>query len=176
MDQPIEELYFNWLCAKVIRFEVPPTPSLTYWRLLRKLHNTEFVWLISGDDNRASDGVDLRIEFFREFLLDIDQSWLDQGCSLFEMFIAFARRAAFETEISLADWFWKFMENLGLDQVNDASEVTDDEIDIVLTTFIWRTYDENGHGGAFPIAQPRRDQRKVEIWYQFCDLLIDQDF
>ena len=94
MDEPIESTYFNWLCAKVMQIE-NPTPSLTYWNLLRELHNTEFVWLISGDDNRAADGLDLRLEFTREASLPPDPNWPYIGCSILEMFIALSSRAQF---------------------------------------------------------------------------------
>ena len=52
MGEPLENLYFNWLSAKVIN-PLDTDREATYWDLLRKLHNTEFVWVISGDDNRA---------------------------------------------------------------------------------------------------------------------------
>ena len=65
MNEPFEEAYFKWLCAKVDHTNVP-TPSLTHWNLLRILHRNEFVWLLTGDDNRAEDGVDLRHAFLLE--------------------------------------------------------------------------------------------------------------
>ena len=36
MDEPIEETYFKWLYHKVASVDFP-TPSLTYWALLREL-------------------------------------------------------------------------------------------------------------------------------------------
>ncbi len=91
MTEPLENLYFNWLCAKVIHVE-NPTPSLTYWKLFRELHNFEYVWLISGDDNRAEDGLELRTEFLMEVNLPDDPVWSGVGCSVFEMLIAFSRK------------------------------------------------------------------------------------
>lgn len=173
MNEPVESLYFNWLCAKVMQIE-NPTPSLTYWKLLRELHNTEFVWLVPNDDNRLQDGLDLRPEFLRAAFLKRDTEWENLGCSVLEMMIAFARRLEFQTDTSVQDWFWIFMENLGLSEFNDASDVDLSEIHDILFRFIWRTYDFSGNGGLFPIYNPKRDQRKVEIWYQFCDYLIDQ--
>lgn len=175
MDEPIENLYFNWLCAKVINVEVP-TPSLTYWKLFQTLHNTEFVWLLSGDDNRAEDGLELREEFLMESNLPDDQEWRNLGCSLLEMLIAFARRATFNAGESAQFWFWKFLENLDLAEANDASDYPNDEIERILQRFIWRTYDGTGHGGLFPMNDPPKNQREVEIWYQFCEYLVDQDW
>lgn len=174
MDGPLENLYFKWLCAKV-NYVMSPTPSLTYWRLFRILHTTEFVWLLSGDDNRAADGVELRIEFLYEGDIPDHPEWLSLGCSIFEMLIAFSRRAQFMTEISAKDWFWEFLENLGLKDFNDGSEFDEEEVKIILDNLIWRTYNRKGEGGIFPISIPTGDQRKVEIWYQFSEYLLDKD-
>ena len=101
-SEPIEEVYFNWLYSKVA-YMPNPTPSLTFYTLFRDLHSTEFVWLISGDDNRAQDGLDLRREFFRESLIHQDPAWNDIGCSVLEMLIAFSRKAEFETDLDARD-------------------------------------------------------------------------
>lgn len=174
MSEPLENLYFNWLCAKVMRVEVP-TPSLTYWKLLTELHNTEFVWLLSGDDNRAEDGLELRPEFLLESNLEADPEWIHLGCSLFEMLLAFSRRAAFQTEESAQEWFMHFLENMGLAEFNDARNFTAAEVGEYLYTLVWRTYSYDGRGGLFPIKNPPHDQREVEIWYQFCEYLVDQE-
>lgn len=177
MDEPIEELYFNWLYSKVASVDVP-TPSLTYWTLFRDLHSVEFVWLVSGDDNRAEDGLELRREFVRQAELDQEPAWLNIGCSVLEMLIAFARRAEFQTDIETRAWFWTMVDNLKLADLNDASarefnisEIVHD----VLDQFLWRTYRDDGEGGLFPLQNPSHDQREVEVWYQFCEYLVDQN-
>ncbi|MET0786956.1 MAG: hypothetical protein ABWY25_09635 [Paenisporosarcina sp.] len=175
MVEPIENLYFNWLCAKVIYIR-NHSPSLTYWKLFKILHTTEFVWLLSGDDNRAEDGLELRTEFILEADIPDDPEWrVNPGCSLLEMFIAFSRRAEFMTEQSAQDWFWEFMDNLGLKEFNDGSDIPDYEVEEILDRFIWRTYELNGNGGMLPIDRPKQDQRGIEIWFQFCDYLVDHD-
>lgn len=174
MNEPLENLYFNWLCAKVLRLE-NPTPSLRYDTLLRTLHNTEFVYTISGDDNRSEDGIELRTEFLLEADIPDHPEWRAMPCSLFEMLIAFARRAEFMTDVPAAQWFWEFMDNLDLRQYNDASGVSQDEIAEILFRLVWRQYRFDGHdGGLFPLDQPHEDQKNVEIWYQFAEYLIDQ--
>jgi hypothetical protein len=175
MTEPLENLYFNWLCAKVIRVE-NPTPSLTYWKLFRQLHNTEFVWLVSGDDNRAEDGLELRTEFLYEAHLNDDAAWHGVGCSIFEMLIAFARRTKFMAGETVQFWFWLFLENLGLNGCNDASRTPSSYIEEILDNFVWRNYRSSGQGGLFPMSNPPADQRKVEIWYQFCEYLVDRDW
>ena len=173
--EPAENLYFNWLIAKV-RKPTRRSAATTHLNLLRTLHQTEFVWLLSGDDNRAEDGLALRSEFIIEAHGPDDIEWRTAtGCSMLEMFIAFSRRAAYSTDIPAWEWFWEFMQNLGMDEFTDGSGVTSDEIGEILYNVIWRTYDLNGRGGIFPIQDPKHDQREVEIWYQFCEYLLDQD-
>lgn len=175
MDEPIEETYFNWLYTQVASVQVP-TPSLTFWTLFRDLHATEFVWLVSGDDNRAEDGRDLRKEFLREsFIPNENPAWMHFECSVLEMLIAFSRRAAFETDLSPREWFWIFMENLHLDGFNDAMPRVSEKVSEVMDRLVWRTYHPSGSGGMFPLRETSNDQTKVEIWYQFCEYLIDQE-
>lgn len=175
MDEPIEESYFRWLCVKVNRVD-HPTPSLTYWNLFRQLYSTEFAWILSGDDNRAEDGVELRTEFLTESRLPYNEDWESMGCSVFEMLIAFARKAQFNAGETPEFWFWHMLDNLGLATANDAENVPPEEIDEILSILIWRQYDDLGHGGLFPMEHSPHDQREVEIWYQFCEYLVDIDW
>ena len=173
MDEPIEEAYFNWLYSKVARVD-NPTPSLTFLTLMRDLHSTEFVFLISGDDNRAEDGLDLRREFLRESFTAQAPNWMDIPCSVLEMFIAFSRKAHFEADAySSREWFWIFLGNLSLDDLNDASDHVSEIVSEVIDQFVWRTYRHDGYGGMFPLQQPKCDQRDVEIWYQFSEYLVN---
>ena len=177
MGEPLENLYFNWLCAKVVNIDTRKAlPSQTYWTLFKTLHTTEFVWLIMGDDNRAEEGKELRREFILQADIPDDVEWRTViGCSMLEMLIAFARRAEFQTDISVHDWFWEFLENLGLSEFHDGSGVIPQDIDDLVQRVIWRTYRFNGEGGMFPLKDPHEDQRHVEIWYQFCNYLVDRD-
>ena len=172
--EPIESAYFNWLCAKAVYVE-RPTPSSTYYKLLRQMQNTEFFWSVPMDDNRAADGLDLRREFLNESRYEASQEWLHLGCSVLEMIIAFTRRAAFVTERSARDWFWQILENLELTDFNDSFFVSEQKVADILDRLIWRTYDYNGQGGMWPLRYPGHDQREVEIWYQFCEYLIDNE-
>lgn len=173
MNEPLEETYFKWLCDKVLNVR-NSTPSLRFDRLFRILHETEFSWTILGDDNRAADGVELRSEFLSQTRMIASRDWLFIGCSLFEMFIAFSERAEFVTEMSRQHWFWHILQNLGLDQFNDANIIADEYIYDVLHRLIWRQYDYDGRGGLFPLQNPTQDQTKVEIWYQFFAYLDEQ--
>jgi len=169
--EPIESAYFNWLCAKVMSTSAR-TPSQTYWKLLRELQNTEFVWVVEMDENRAEDGQDLRHEFVVEaHIQDPDPVWLEIGCSVLEMMVALSRRASFIDGRSPLAWFRIMLENVGLSEFNDShfqSSVVQD----ILYRLVWRTYEYDGRGGMFPIDDPQHDQRKVEIWYQFCEYIV----
>lgn len=169
MDEPIEERYFNWLCAKVLEPRVR-----IYYDLMRILYTTEFIELVPEDQNRAEDGVELRTYFLRETRAQNESEWFYSPCSILEMLIAFSNRASFQMDQPAKDWFWHFMNNLRLDDYRQVS--INDEIVIrdILHTFVWRTYREDGDGGLFPISSTRHDQRKVEIWYQFCEYLEDK--
>lgn len=169
MEEPLEETYFNWLCAKVSLNKGP-----MYLDLMRILHKTEFVWIIPGDRNRAEDGQELRLNFLREAFIKRNEAWLQDPCSILEFLIAFANRAYFQTDTSLNDWFWQFMTNLDLAEYRQVSESDMPVIEDILSTLVWRTYDPSGHGGMFPMRWPKDDQREVEIWYQFFAYLDDQ--
>lgn len=170
MREPLENEYFNWLCAKVLQ-----RGARNYHHLLKILHNTEFTWTLLMDENRAADGIELRTYFLQETRFERDRRWFDQPCSVFEVFVAFADRASFQTDIPARDWFWEFMENLMLDQFRQVSDSDVPLIEDALDRFMRRRYDPDGYGGMFPLRhRPSRDQREVEIWYQFCDYLKDR--
>lgn len=175
MSEPIENQYFNWLYTKVCDTNTH-SPSLGYVKLLRQLHRTEFVWLLTGDDNRAEDGCDLRGEFLSDAFMRTDnEHWLLEGCSVLEMLIAFSRRASFETDDSPRDWFWKLLDNLRLTEFTDATRVNSAVVQDILDRFIWRTYHFNGDGGLFPLDYTTNDQRGIEIWYQFSEYVAEKD-
>lgn len=173
MDEPLEDVYFNWLYAKVASVDVP-TPSLTFYTLLRDLHAIEFVWNVTGDDNRMQDGLDIRREFLRNLQVS-DSGWEHMPCSVLEMLIAFSRKTAFETSLSSREWFWIFLDNLGLAEFSDARANISQRVYDCVERFVWRTYRADGHGGIFPLNNPEEDQRRVELWYQFHAYISDKD-
>lgn len=169
MGEPIEGEYFNWLCAKVL-----PPNGIRYHDLLKILYTTEFVWVVSGDRNREDDGLELRQYFLNETRQRMNRPWFEEPCSVLEMLIAFAQRAQFQTDTPAENWFWEFMNNL---ELSDYAQITDSDARVInekIHTLIWRTYEPSGYGGMFPLWKPKRDQRKVEIWYQFCEYLDDR--
>lgn len=163
MNEPIEEEYFNWLCAKVIS-----PHSNNYYDLMKILYKTEFVWFIPGDRNRKEDGIELRDYFVNETGFEKDPIWFSELCSVLEVLISFAQRASFQIDIPVRDCFWMFMNNLKLDEYRQVSSSDLPVIEEILYEFVWRMYESNGYGGLFPLDNPQKDQREVEIWYQFC--------
>lgn len=168
MEEPIENLYFNWLCAKVLNVTVR-----NYYDLMHILYTTEFVWIIEGDKNRAEDGCELREDFTRETGY-FDQELNESPCSVFEVLLAIANRASFQTDTPVREWFWRFMRNLGLDEYRRVQDFDRPVIEDVLNMFIYRTYRSDGHGGLFPMNDTNDDQRKKELWHQLCEYLDDQ--
>jgi hypothetical protein len=178
ISPPLDELYFTWLYSQVDSVEIS-NPSRTYWRMLRQLYTKEFVWSIPNDDNRAEDGKDLRREFINEEGLDdIDQAWLDLGCSMLELLIGLSRRLSFQDDGEPRSWFWQLIENLGLERYNDNALIREEEIyeilDEILNEVIRRTYKRNGSGGLFPLKRATEDQREVELWYQLSAYLLEK--
>jgi hypothetical protein len=176
MTPPLDELYLRWLHSQVSPV-VLKNPSRTYWNFLKQLYEKEFVWFVPNDDNRAEDGKILRYEFLEECAIDeIDDDWLNLGCSMLEMFVGLSRRLAYETDDEPRDWFWRLVENLNLHDLNDRqyNESKSHEIDAALDRVIWRTYRPNGEGGLFPLNDIHLDQRTVEIWYQMNAYIIER--
>lgn len=164
MNDSLDDLYFDWLRVKVLA-----PRDHNYEDLLMLLFKTEFTWVILNDRNRAADGIELRFDFLRETNYPREEAWVGEPCSILEMLIGFAQRAAFQTDWPVRDWFWRMIENLRLSDYRQLSPGDELTIQRLLDTFLWRTYDRNGNGGLFPMRHPKDDQRKVEIWYQFCE-------
>lgn len=171
----LDDVYFEWLYEKIgsVRNR---NRARTYWELCKKLYMTEFTWFVPNDDNRVADGKDLRLEFLDVAGMyedEVDPEWLHLGCSFFEMLIALSRLAAFESDRSPVEWFWRLMHNLELDRYSDAIyEVSiDEEVGDTLERLNRRTYSENGVGGLFPLRHAPHDQRTVELWYQLSSYL-----
>lgn len=162
--EPLETKYFNWLCVKVLK------NGDDYRSLMEILFDTEFIWIVPADSHRAEDVLELRHEFLRA---NPRYSRIDRFYSVLEVFIMFAKRAAFQTDDTTRYWFWKFIENLGLDPYKEVFEQDVPVINDILYTFIWRIYEPDGEGGIFPMHQTQRDQRKIELWYQFFEYIED---
>lgn len=171
----ISNEYFEWLYNLVC--EKRYSKQVSYRKLLMRLHDTKFRYVIPRDRNRAEDGVNLRYRFARaighEDESELITDMLDGPCSVFEMMIALAIRC----EENIMDdphigdrtgqWFWGMITNLGLGSMKDArfDRLT---VDDVVSRFLDREYEPDGKGGLFTVRDCDRDLRTVEIWYQLC--------
>lgn len=168
----LDDQYFTWLYSLVADVQTRKGPR-TYWNLLRKLFVTEFAWFVPNDDNRAEDGRELRLEWASLVDVDVHRDWMALGCSFLEMLIALSRRLDFQTDQDATFWFWHLIGNLGLLGHNDRSKFLEEDIENRTHTVMFRTYDPDGSkGGLFPLRQTDKDQRKVEIWYQLSEYLL----
>lgn len=173
----LDDAYFEWLYSQIGPLR-NRNPERNFWHLCRKLYTTEFLWFVPNDDNRVADGKELRDEFTLAARLEPDDQyiqWRSLDCCFFEMLIALARLAAFESGRTTVEWFWRFLHNLELDRYSDdLYEISiDEEVDEVLERINERTYSRNGDGGLFPLRRARQDQREVELWYQMSSYLLE---
>lgn len=164
--------YFQWLCdlAGVER------SGQSYWFLFKDLHSIEFFAILERDNNRGEDGKKLREEYLEETCCGSIP--MRGPCTVLEMMVAMARRMddiMYDNQYGsrLQHWFWKLIENLGLEDCGDGEEYValNRKRDVQDTIYIMleRKYTKWGHGGLFPLPTTKGyipDQRKVELWYQ----------
>lgn len=163
--------YFDWLCHIVSRKN--GGRILSYKKLLYHLFNTDFIYTIEMDGNRAEDGINLRYQFGQENEYDqrIIASCLDiMPCSVLEMMIALAIRQEDIMEDPkygdrTSQWFWEMIDSLGLIFMDDSRFDTH-HVDSIIQIFLNREYRKDGKGGLFTIKRCKYDLRHVDIWYQ----------
>lgn len=121
----------------------------SYRWALKRLYTVEFYSTVPNDDNRESDGRDLREYEEFEKCDDIP----DGPARVIEVMIGLAIRMEYELsgykdEPSKIDCFWDMFENLGLDGYPDyaLSGVEGAWIDEIITKFLDRDYDNFGQG------------------------------
>lgn len=179
MSATLDDLYLEWLYSQVASVK-QRAKTKTYWSLFRQLYRTEFVWLVPNDDNRVQDGRDLRWEFIRECdIRNAEASWMRLGCSMLELLIGLSRRLAFEDGQSPVHWFWVMLGNVELDQCTDMVYQQKPQVETwvenIAERIIFRQYEPDGSGGLFPLQHPMQDQREVELWYQQCAYLLENE-
>lgn len=163
----VKNEYFDWLYNLVS--EKRYSNSLSYRKLLMRLHDIEFVYSIRKDKNRAADGVNLRYRFAIGKDEDYILNCLEGPCSVLEMIIALAIRCE-ETIMDdptignrTGQWFWGMITNLGLGSMID-SRYDKATVDGIVNRFLNREYQPNGKGGLFTVRNCKYDLREVEIW------------
>lgn len=172
----INNAYYFWLKDLVCDRD-----HKEYNLLLEALQSKSFEWTVPNDDNRAFEGKNLRDTFCEEEDIEYDDDNFDDEASMFEVILGLAFRcdsimADNVENISISEWFWRLMSNVELDKFTDNTWSNSNIRFVVgtkLDNIIYRNYQRNGYGGLFPLQKSRKDQRKVELWYQMCQYLID---
>lgn len=163
--------YFDWMYQLVCSNR---NKRLSYRKLFCQLFDTEFIYILGMDSNRADDGINLRYRFGYEChhpdpmiatLLD------NRPCSVLEMMIALSMRCEENIMVDpdvgdrIGQWFWNMIVSLGLGSMSDGRYDKNYVAD-VLERFINREYERNGHGGLFTVEYTNTDMRTAEIWTQ----------
>ena len=166
-DIKLYNAYYHWL-LEMVMFKELKRSGRSYKYLLNAMHKKDFTVELANDVNRYQDGKNLRI-LFRD-ISGLPGDEIKGSCTFLEMCVALANRITndiFEHDpnSSPARWFWEMMENCGLDKYTDENF---DELMVekIMDRVIRRFYSKTGKGGFFPLKNPKKDQREVEIWYQ----------
>lgn len=168
--------YFQWLCTRV------GIPKKHFLRMAEELHGLIFRpgSDIETDDNRANDGLHLRVEFMSKY--GASGSAENRGpCTMLEFLIGLAQRMSYlmgteENDLHTAHYFWQLIGNMRLGKLNDDQyeELNGDFfVQEAVDRVLFRTYEWDGSGGLFPLKHCTHDQRKTEIWYQMQSWLLE---
>lgn len=134
------------------------------------MHDSHFEIRVRRDENRARDGELLREEFLYSGPVlwpdrEVDH-WLSEDCSVLELVVALADRATDTCTLASGTWLDILLENL------DAGFCESDTRSAI-KRLNERSYSYDGSGGLFPLRNPARDQRTVELWYQMQEYIIE---
>lgn len=168
LEDRVKSDYFEWMYELMCENRFSRTVS--YRQLLTFLHDTEFVYFVPYDENRAEDGIGLRYHFCMiHDCLDLEYC-LAGPCSVLEMMVALAIRCEEtmddpEKGDRTSQWFWTMITNLGLGSMSDGN-FSEWQVNDVVTRFLEREYEPDGRGGLFRVRGWHRDMRSIEIWHQ----------
>ena len=180
LEYRINDEYFEWMYEKVCSIRSIRSNDIydrfaegvSFRKLLTRLHDIEFTWVLPMDRNRAEDGLSLRYQFAYEAGYESYMAeYIDGPCSVLEMMVALA----INIEIDIMDdpsygdrtgqWFWAMVVSLGLGGMNDR-RYDDRLVGDVIGNFLRRDYEPDGRGGLFTVRGCDRDLRDMEIHIQ----------
>ena len=173
IEDEVKSDYFEWMYNMMCDGRFAKT--ITYRQLFTFLHDTEFVYFVPHDENRAQDGIDLRYHYCSLHNCEDLEYCLTGPCSVLEMMVALAIRAEYimndpEKGDRTRQWFWSMITSLGLSSMNDTN-YNEWLVNDVVTRFLNREYDADGKGSLFTIKRWNRDARTAEIWHQLMAYL-----
>lgn len=170
--------YFEWMyrlvCGEGGR-------DLSFRKLLMRLYDLDYQYTLPMDENRWTDGVQLRYRYGREHNIPdyVVASELDtRPCSMLEMMLALSLRC--EETIMIDDhfgdrtgqWFWNMISSLGLGGETDRN-FRASHVDAVVDRFNNRRYSPNGEGGLFRVNDRNINLLNMDIWYQMQAYIND---
>lgn len=171
--------YFDWLCERVgIQDKyIKDSQAIdilytTAFKVCEKYYEQ-----VALDESRIKDALSMRERFMNDsdfepmfdvrFLLGVGLS----DASIFEIMVALADRMVYNCSDSINsnEAFFIMFKNLfsGIDE-NDVKKLQER-----VQNFLNREYDKDGTYGLFPLKNSKKDQRKVEIWYQMMAYIIE---
>ena len=166
--------YFQWLCD-LVHCE---KKEKSYYKLLKIMFDTEFLVKNKNDINRGVDGCELRTDYYCDCGVPEKDQLFPGTCSILEMIIGISKRMMFELakdgdddESYFYHYFWEILDNLHLTWFDDKKIEWNPcqntiRIKEILRILNERKYQKNGEGGMFPLRNPSKNQKRVEIWYQ----------
>lgn len=166
------EDYYRWLVDLLGDDDL----KLNYQKLLRKLFDTEFTWIVDFDSNRAIDGLYLREIFAR------DIGWhgtFEKPCSVLEMMIALAMRCEdliYDPNIanSVYETFMDMLYNSSLDLLDDDHYI-ESRANYIFKKILNREYDSCGNGSFFCVGYCDKDFRVMDLWWQ-ANKFLDEKY
>lgn len=169
IEDRVKSDYFEWIYELMCKDRF--AKGMTYRKLLTFLYDTEFVYFVPYDENRAAEGIALRYRYCLVHDCEELECYLTGPCSVLEMMVALAIRC--EENIMddpmigdrTSQWFWGMITNMGLGAMNDTN-FNEWLVNDVVTRFLERDYEPDGRGGLFRVRGWNRDMRTAEIWHQ----------
>lgn len=150
-----------------------------YRYLLEKLNQIEAYFILDKDINRQTNALELRNDYIRA-TGDYDiLSVLPGSCTVLELLISMAFEAddvMFDNDIGSRpnQWFWLFIQNLGLDICTDDRFFSmESQITNIITRWLDRRFSRNGDGSPWPRPRTQSDLRDIEMWYHMNWYLAD---
>lgn len=173
LTNDFDERYLVWLCGLVVNNEYQERLHASR-RMIDGLFEEPFFDFVPNDDNRAAEGRGLRDRYQNETAQQINRRLYMSQCTLLEMLVGLAHRYAWEivgldetVEENIPSCFWTMIDNLELNPTHKNLGR--------LSVFNKREYKADGSGGLFPLANPKEDQREVELWFQMMAYIMENE-
>lgn len=188
---PFDTFKRNYLVnlGRMLKFSDPMHNS--FFILLSEM---PFTWSpsVPNDEHRESDGRDLRRLYAEDACVEVDPRDADQmelwEASVLEVLVSLAMAATdssvhqrYSPRDGVEWWFWRMVTNLGIVDPTAIEPIRRDndwksmpDLDLTRKSIVkWleRRYSRTGKGGIFPVPKTRKDQRRVELWYQLAEYL-----